>query len=228
VTLLPGKFVVFAQGRTGSTLLGDLLGQHPEVYFGHEVLQQRVPSPRVVIERMRFRHARHVVGFHVKIYQLTDTQRIANPHAWLRNLNRCGWSVVALRRENVLRHVLSNMTAIAGDRYDDRSGAPSRVTPTVDVDDLLTWMRRRVELGRDEAAVLDGIPHLSLTYEDDLQDASSWPATTERVFSFLDLPPAPVTSTLSRLNSGALADLIANHAEIKAALTGTEFARYLD
>ena len=45
--LMPAKFILFAQGRTGSTLLGDLLRSHADVYFGDEILSTEVTSPRL-------------------------------------------------------------------------------------------------------------------------------------------------------------------------------------
>jgi LPS sulfotransferase NodH len=222
------KFVVFAQGRTGSTLLGDLLRSSPDVFFGDEILARRVRSTRLAAERMRLRHARHAAGFHVKIYQLTDVQGVDDVGGWLRSMRRGGWRVIALRRENVLRHVLSNVAAISANRYDDRSGSPAPVKLDVDVADLLTWMRRRVALAADEATALTGVEHLALSYEQDLQDPACWPGTMQRVFGHLDLPAVPVSSTLSRLNVGSLRDLITNYDEVKSALAETEFAPHLD
>jgi LPS sulfotransferase NodH len=222
------KFVLFAQGRTGSTLLGDLLRSHPAVFFGDEVLQARVRSTRVAVERLRWRHARHAVGFHVKIYQLTDDQGISDPGAWLRAMHRRGWRLVYLRRENLLRHVLSNMTAQAVNRYEDRDGAGDDVQVHVDPAELVHWMNVRQQFGRDEVTALVGLPHLALSYERDLQDSTTWDATMQRVFGHLDLDPVPVATTLRRQNAAALADLIANYADVESALTGTEFARFLD
>jgi LPS sulfotransferase NodH len=222
------KFVLFAQGRTGSTLLGDLLRSHPEVYFGDEALQSPVRSTRLAVERMRWRHARHAVGFHVKIYQLTDDQGISDPGGWLRGMHRSGWRVVYLRRENLVRHVLSNMTAQAVNRYEDRDGSGDDVRLHVDPAELLHWMKVRQRVGRDEATALAGVPHMALSYERDLQDESDWGATLQRVFGYLDLDPVPVTTNLHRQNPGALVDVIANYAEVKTALMGSEFARYLD
>lgn len=224
------KFIVFAQGRTGSTLLADLLRSHPEVYFADEIFASRVRSTRLVAERMRWRHARHAVGFHVKIYQLVDVQGISDAGAWLRGMHRHGWRVIALRRQNLLRQVLSNMTAQLTNRYEDRSadGDFVRVRLHVNPEELLHWIGVRAAAGADEAAALDGVPHLALSYEDDLQDASSWTPTTERVFSYLDLAPVPVVSSLRRQNPDDLASLIANYDEVKGALMGTDYARFLD
>jgi hypothetical protein len=224
---MPGKFVLFAQGRTGSTLLGDLLGSHPDVLFANEILSSPVRSTRLRTDWLRWRHARHVVGFHVKIYQLTDSQGIADPGAWLRRLHSRGWQVITLRRDNLLRHVLSNITAEAANRYDDRSGAPAPVRLHVDPEHLLYWMGKREQVGLDEQRALVGVPHLGLTYETDLQDPADWAATTARVFAALGLASTPVSSTLSRLNSGGLADILENLDEIKSALTGTRYERFL-
>lgn len=224
------KFVVFAQGRTGSTLLGDLLRSHPQIYFGDELLASAVRSPRLTAARTRWRHARHAVGFHVKIYQLSDVQGISDAGGWLRGMHRHGWRVIALRRENLLRQVLSNMTAKVTNRYEDRSGEGEfvRVRPYVDPEELLHWIGVRAAVGADEAAALEGVPHLSLSYERDLQDSAAWHPTMERVFAHLDLDSVPVATNLRRQNDGKLATLIANYQEVVDAVGGTEYARYLD
>jgi hypothetical protein len=38
----PPGFLIYGQGRSGSTLLGELLGSHPQVCFADEVLRGRV------------------------------------------------------------------------------------------------------------------------------------------------------------------------------------------
>jgi hypothetical protein len=50
----------------------------------------------------------------------------------------------------------------------------------------------------------------------------------QRVFSYLDLSNVDVTTTLVRQNPGRLAELIANYDEVVAAVSGTEYAPYLD
>jgi hypothetical protein len=102
------------------------------------------------------------------------------------------------------------------------------VRPYVNPDELLHWIGVRARVGSDEAAALDGVPHLSLTYERDLQDSATWQSTADGVFGYLDLSPVPVDTTLRRQNDGKLSTLIANYDEVKAAVSGTEYARFLD
>lgn len=225
---MPPGFVLFAQGRSGSTLLGELLGCHPSVYFAGELLAAPVGSPRRRVDMVRWRHPRHVVGFHVKIYQLTDVQQVADPGAWLRAVHSRGWRVIALRRENLLRQVLSNMTALARERYHDRGATDDRQPLHVDPEDLLHWMRVRADAARQEEQALAGLPHVALGYESDLLDPAAWPATAARAFRHLGLEPVPVTSTLRRSNPGRLDELVENWPEVAASVAETEFARFLE
>lgn len=223
----PRRCLLFAQGRTGSTLFGELLDSHPAIHFDHEILRAKVPSVRLWVAGERRRHPASVYGFHVKIYQLTDVQGIDDPATWLRQMAARGWRVLSLRRRNVLRHVLSNMAINATGVTHDRQGqGPTKLT--VDPAELVHWIAIRTEVGRREAAALAGVEHEAFTYEDDLRDAASWPATAARAFRFLGLPDAPVETTLQRRNPGSVADLIANYDEVAAAVTAAGYAEFLD
>jgi LPS sulfotransferase NodH len=224
------KFVVFAQPRTGSTLLGELIASNPEVYFGDEPLATKVRSPNAAIRRLRWRHPRRAVGFHVTIEQLTDVQAIDDVGAWLRSVHARGWRVIALRRENLLRQVLSELSARFTNRYQDRSGEGEfvRVRPHVNPSDLLDALRLRTALSAAEAVALDGVPHLALSYEADLQDSERWAATTRRAFEFLDLEPVAATTSLRRLNPGPIETLVANYEDVRNAVAHTDYARFLD
>jgi LPS sulfotransferase NodH len=224
----PRKYVVFAQGRTGSTLLGDLIGSHPAAMFADEILQAKVVSTRAWVEGQRRGHASKVFGFHVKIYQLTDVQGVRDPARWLRDLHTRGWRVVALRRRNLLRHVLSNMAITATGVTHHRTSDASRELLTVDPAELLHWMQQRERVGGQEREALDGVPHVALTYEDDLLDADAWPATAAGVFAHLGLDAAPVDTSLRRTNPGRLDQLVANVEEVAAALRGTPYEQFLD
>jgi hypothetical protein len=224
----PRKWLLFAQGRTGSTLLGELLGSHPDVVFADEILEARVRAPRLWVEGQRRRHPGAAFGFHVKIYQLTDVQGVRSPGDWLAAMHARGWRILALRRRNTLRHVLSNMTIAATGTVHDRTGAERSPALTVDPDDLLFWMRARTAVGAAEQEALSRVPHESFVYEDDLLDAGAWDATATRAFAHLGVPPAPVTVELRRRNAGRLEDLVANYREVAAVIRDSEFAEHLD
>jgi hypothetical protein len=218
--------VLFAQGRTGSTLFGELLDSHPQVKFAHEILRAKVPSTRLWVAGERRRFPDRVYGFHVKIYQLTE-QGVSDPGRWLRRLSDDGWTVLALRRRNLLRHVLSNMTINVTGVTHDRLGR-QRTKQRVDPAELVEWIGKRDGVGRQEQEILADLPHEQFVYEDDLQDSSCWAATMTRAFTFLGLEPVPVQTTLHRRNPGRLADLIDNYDEVAEAVTHAGYAEFLD
>ena len=78
------RFLIFAQGRAGGTLLGTLLDDHPQIACEGEVLYRPVALPRVWCHAGRARHRGVVYGCRVMIYQLIAFQRVRDPHRWLR------------------------------------------------------------------------------------------------------------------------------------------------
>jgi len=87
------KFVIFAQGRTGSTLLVELLNQIEEIHCEEEiynkdffVFKQKIPFPYIYLLGKSRLSKSKVFGFKVKIYQLYDHQNL-NPLTFLKALS---------------------------------------------------------------------------------------------------------------------------------------------
>ena len=224
----PGRFLVFAQGRTGSTLLGNLLSCHPDVHFADEVLHDTVRFPELWVEGGRRRHPRAVYGVHVKIYQAREQHGIADVGAWLHRMHDDGWKVVFLHRENVLRHVLSNAIARARGSFHERTSDVTVPQVSVQVPVLLQFMEQRLGLAVDERRALTGVPHETVSYEKDLLESSSWQGTADRVFAHLGLQPVPVTTDLRRTSSDDLTRSLVNLDEVRAALAAKGWEHYLD
>jgi hypothetical protein len=217
--------VIFGQGRTGSSLLRSLLNSHPAVRCEGEILADRVEDPVAFVERLAATSTKPVFGFKVKIYQLTDAQQ-TDPRAFLDELRKRSYRIVYLRRNNLLRHAISNEFAEARSSYHDRSEGP-RPSLTIDPQKLIGVMqRRRAHLDR-EAAILTDFEHVMVEYESDLLHPGRHQPTADRLFAYLGLGSAPVGTDLSRSVSGSLADRIANYDDLAAALTGTEFGVFL-
>lgn len=222
------RFVVFAQGRSGSTLLTDLVNSHPDIFCDDEVLTFPRRWPERYVAALSVGQRRPVWGFKVKIYQLTEAQGMDEPGRFLRELHRRGWQVVHLRRRNVVRQALSSMVAEArGGLYHQASGAGRAGDVTIDVEDLLRRARQRVDFGEQEADALRGIPHLALVYEDDLLDPRCHQPTADRVFAHLGVAPAPVATVLTKLAPAPLAG-VTNADEVAAAVAASPFGGALD
>ena len=222
------SFVIFAQGRTGSTLLASLMNSHDRVYCDNEILGWPVRCPGAWVDANRRRHPDEHYGFKVKPYELTVDQRL-DPGAWLRRMHGRGWKVINLRRKNVLRHALSNMVAEHIGGYTFRGVDPDESAGVdVDVDMLLGAMSVREEQREVELAALDGLPHVSVCYEDDLLRPERHQATLDRISDALGLPRAPARTELRRITTDDLRTTIANYDEVADAVRASRWASLLE
>jgi LPS sulfotransferase NodH len=221
------RFVIFAQGRTGSSLLADLLNSHYAIRCEHEILGRRRVEPARYVEG-RGRLFRSAYGFKVKVYQLSHVQR-REPHDFLVHLHSAGWRIVHLRRRNLLRQVLSGMAANDRGWYVHHAamGAASQPPLSVDIAELRSQLEGRIWAGEREAEALRGVPHLPLEYEQHLLDGVAHQGTADLVCDYVGVERAPVSSRVLRTGTRALPDAIANFSEVESALRGSRFERYL-
>lgn len=221
------RFVLFAQGRTGTWLLYHLLNQHPQIRAEKEILRLPVMAPlRYLDSRSRLRRS-DVYGCHVQIAQLLAVQQV-DPERFLTRLHERGWRIIYLRRRDWLRQSISTM--IAGQRqewfsYRERSLANERFH--IEPDELLDWLDRRAEHTRREGEILASLPHLALTYEDDLLHESAHGRTLARVWRFLGVPRSPVAVSTRRMSPGDLGEIVRNYDEVVAAVAASRFAHFV-
>jgi len=231
-TLPSSRFVVFAQPRSGSQLLCDLLDAHSRIQCDMEILYARVLSPNRLV-RCRARLSKcDTYGFKCMLYQLTQTQGIADARAFLAGLHGEGWRIIYLSRRNTLRHVLSILLwrqSGKAHRYAVRHGRKPRVGKlAVDCERLHRRLARQQHEQRLEEESLDDLPCLRLVYDDDLYTGADQQRTLARIFDWLGLERETVASDLVRNTPERLADLIENYDEVANSLAGTEYARFLD
>jgi LPS sulfotransferase NodH len=230
---MPGaRFVIFAQGRTGSELLCDLLDSHSQIHCDKEILNQPVLAPCRLIRSSALLATCDTYGFKVKIDQLTQRQKIQDVRAFLTRLHDEGWRIIYLSRRNVLRQVLSNvLRAKSGKahRYRSKDGAHPRVEK-IAVD--CAALRRSLEKGQAwlaaEEEALSDLPCLRIVYDDDLYTGEQQQQTVKRIATWLGLEYEPMASDLVRNTPRRLVDLVENYEELAASLAGTEYARFLD
>lgn len=219
------RFVIFASRRTGSSLLMDLLNSHPDIECEDEILSHRIFSARRFLEARAALSRRPVFGFKLKVSHLA-TQGITDPAAFLGRLHAEGCRIVHLVRRDRLRQALSS--AVARQRlayHQTHAGRQLRPGPfRIDARRLIERMRRMDTHLAGERAALVGLPHLALCYEDDLLRAETFQATLDRVFDFLGVPRAPVSTEYLRTGTDRLTDLVANLDEVQQALRMTEYA----
>lgn len=223
------KFIIFGQGRTGSTLLVDLLNSSPDVYCDEELFFYKLRSPaRYADGKSRLCKA-PVYGFKAKIYQLSETQE-ADPRQFMRRLHRNGWTIIHIERQNLLRHALSAVLAEQRQMYQAETDIDLRAKRDkeyVPVELVVHEMQQREKFRRQEAAVLQDLPHLHVSYEADLADGAKQQRSLNRIFEALGVPPVEVHTNLRRINRTTLRHDVANYDELALALDSVGYERYL-
>jgi len=224
------RFVLFGRGRSGTSLLISLLDALPALRCEGEILHDYVPFPHAHVLGRCARIRSRGYGCKLLSYQVRDVQTALDaPRTFLRILHHDdGFQVLYLRRTNLLRHALSNIRARRDTFH--RTGeedAPSRPALHVDPEHVVEWMRSSEALAAYEHELLDGVPHLSLTYEDNLRDPEAHQSTVDTVCDYLGIQSAPVETSLQKLAPRSLRAGVHNYDELARHLQNTPYEQYL-
>lgn len=199
-------FVIYAQGRTGSTLLYDLLNSHPLIQCDDELLSAELASPLQYVESLKSRN--EVYGFKLKPYHITRVQG-ADQRAFMQTLDSTGWRTVHLQRRNLVHQALSSTLAAQRSYYHRRISDPSVAgrRTIIDIAEVIRQVREAALVQRQERQALAGMVHLDLVYEDDLLYSDRHQATIDRICAFLGIAPASADTTLVRLSTGKYSEV---------------------
>ncbi len=185
------RFLIFSQGRTGSTLLVKLLNQHPEIYCDNELLQKSLKQFEQYFEGRALMTTKPVYGFNVHPYQIMDFLNHTNSRSFVKTLLNKGWKIIYLRRDNIFRHALSN--EIAKKRgYFFRSEADFEQAPKVYInpDDFKQSLAARFKFRRDEEDALEDLSFKEVIYERDMLKDHQKRKTMAEVYRYLGVDPA--------------------------------------
>jgi LPS sulfotransferase NodH len=247
------RFVVLSTQRSGSTWVVDMLNSHPGVLTYSELFmhggegtpnwgaEQEIPywqtyardrrGGRVARpywlwhylgEVFRDRPGVDAIGFKLMYSQLTRISRPLMPALWMKRVR-----IIHLIRRNALDVVLSREAGAARQgRLHARDGEEvEQVRLSLETDTLIRRMtlHERAIAGARVRFKRVGLPYTEVVYEDLAADESLFAS----LFEFLGVEPAPVSSSLQKLNPTAHEELIENYGEVRDALADTEFAGLL-
>ena len=248
------RFVVLSTQRSGSTWVVDMLTSHPRVvayselfmhgghgtpkwgqeqdlpYWQTYIREQgggRLARPfhlwRYLSRALEERPGVDAVGFKLMYSQLTRVAKPLTVALWLKRVR-----IIHLMRRNALDVVLSRDAGEARRGVlHAREGQPvETVRFRLGTDDLverLTAHEWQIEGARVRFKRV-GIPYTEVIYEDLVANEKQG---FDDLFRFLGVEPAPVSSSLQKVNPTSHEELIENYGEVREALEGTKFAGQL-
>lgn len=224
----PG-FIVFAQGRSGSTLLEDLLSSHPKINRAREALGKLPRRQNLFLwaDAQSRRSAKEIWGFKAKIDQISHNQG-TDPARFLQTLHQHGWKIIYLRCRNLVSQSVSNFVRVHRGQPHKKNDAAETVHLRIDPDDLVKFIRKKEKYLQLEANALAGIPHKSLVYEDHLMNAQNHQQTANELFAWFGVSSVPVKTKLRKITPTDLRDVIENYDEVAQALMQSGHKEMLD
>lgn len=223
------KFMIFAQGRTGSTLLTSTLDRHPDIRCDDEILIVPRAFPRRFVETAARQTPAQAYGFHVKITQLHAWQRIHDIGGFLRDMEEDGWTIIYLWRENLLRHVVSNVFAEAAGTFHMNGKQVRPTSVTLPIARLEQDMALRARLRAAEREALQGRSFFEIVYERDLLDTARQADTFAALQEDIGVSGAPLEPGLKKMVVSPLSELLTNYEEVADWLSARpDYAGFLD
>jgi len=226
----PARFVIVTPGRSGSELLTDLLNSHPGITCEAEILRERIGQPERFVDGRAAKAGlagAQAYGFKIHCGHF-GYQFLRERPGYPARVAASGGQMIFLRRDNLLAQAISstiaNRTQWHWRRSDGVTFAPLEVDP-VEVLMMCFLFEESDEYLKDRLA---GLPHLTLTYEEDLLEPPAQQATVARICARIGVPPAPTASDHVRFTPRRLAETITNWEAVAELVRPTRFARFLE
>lgn len=221
------RFVIFGRGRSGSTVLVNLLDSIKGLHCDGEILSNPVPFPFLHVVSKCANSKASIYGCKILSYQILEVQRIKDPKIFLKNLNSNNFQIIYLKRENFLYHAISNIRARKFGFHKKRTDNIVSKKITVDMDELLSWIKGSESLEKSEELLLEGIPHLSLTYEKNLENVEEHQKTVDSICKFLGINTDKVETIYQKISPKTIEQSVENYDELVSFLKNTKYEKYL-
>jgi len=216
------KFVIFGQGRSGSTLLKQLLDSHPEIKCEGELLNVKdnyVTNPwfQKVVNKFPYHFfqlrstfsTKSIYGFTLLYYQ------IYNPGRILQKLQKDNWKFIQVSRKNNFLQSISHFVALQTNFWHntfENEGPVPKIT--IDPEKFLDWIKWLVIDKANENKIMESLDHIKVVYEDDLLNEGLWAQTTSRIFEYLGTYPAPVMANLKKTYTRPYTEIVENYEDL--------------
>jgi len=226
------KFVIFTSGRSGSTLLVDLLNSSPEIQCDDELLKRRVAFPISLVKSFEHQSLKNIYGFKLLSYQLLNVQTgIKDKQDFLDKLiHQEGYQLIHLSRENKAKQALSIIYAFYRGQWHNQQGSKQKEAKRFELNPAtyLHFLEELKILETFEQKMVGNYDHLSLTYEQDLRQPAQYEKSMERVSAYLGVDIAQPETNLERVTPSKLSDMISNQDALIQAVRDSQFEEYVE
>ena len=221
-----GKFVILGQGRSGSTLLVDLLNCHPEVTCDHEIFRSGLwrsswraltlillrEFPSLYYNYRRLSAQNKVYGFKLFNYQVNDL------NGTIKKLYETGWKILWIHREDIVEQSLSFMLGSMTQKWHRRNREELPLHQYhIDLLELASLMYNIKLRNERIQESLAGIEYYKIQYESDLMNSDQWQKTADSLFEHLHLESCRVRSTSLKVDPRPWEEKIANYDQVASA-----------
>jgi LPS sulfotransferase NodH len=213
------RFIIFGLGRSGSTLLKQLLDSHPEITCEGELLNvadkyitnplllkliYKFPSQFFDLRSMLSK--KPVYGFTLLFYQYSPPAKL------IEKLIKKDWKFIRIYRKNGLEQSLSHLVAEqtrVWHRYDSQEiQTPKLIVKPEELKNRLKIVNKNKAT---ETKLFEKFAHFKVVYEDDLKNEDDWAETTRKIFEYLGVNPAPVSASIQKTYKRPYSEIIENY-----------------
>ncbi len=225
-------FILFAQGRTGSTVLTDLIKKSSQIHCDGEIFGAFMPIKILFPTYYKRSLARvstaPIYGYRIKIYDLImfHNHTFQESIEFMRNEFNNGNKIIFLNRENKFRQAMSSLVAEARGTYHQKKGANGLAEKVVvDAKSIPERIEKLKQFSSWEKEALAGFDYLEINYEKDLLPPDRHQATLDRITEFLGVEACAADSQYKRSSDDDISKYVENHEEVLSILrsSGNEF-----
>lgn len=241
---IKNNVVMIHLGRSGSTVLGDLLNQHSKVKWGGEIYAKHIKrNSNNFFEMLEFKHNMYdtlkkerrgvfkkIYGYEIKFYHLHFLGE--SLQKYLEKIRAMGVNkIIILERSNHLKLIVSSLVALENGVWHSKHEKPDSLTKIkMDVNDLWTdgesktlieFLNSYQESFKNTRAILKGTNTLNLNYEKDILNNPT--EAYNEACKYLEVPPENPKTNYWRTTPHSLEDIIINFQEVKEYLKDTAF-----
>ena len=232
--LVKKKVIMFHFGRSGSTVLGNMLDKHPNIRWAGEIFSEsglenapKEISPSQWIKKHRYNTLKSVFGLETKylsFQQLGNSPINLSIEEYLELVESLGFHhFIMLNRRNILRTLISTQIAFQNGIWHSKEQG-KLVKLTLDFNNpmpLMAFLEQVTNEYENMQKLLLQKNHLNLTYEEDILVNPYF--AYSKVCSFLEYKPQAIQPDLKKTNPYSVKETLTNFAEVEKTLINTPY-----